>query len=250
MQQYFIENKINVNDTVSLNEEQSHHIKNVLRMKSDTRIRLVDQESNAYYASVFYHGNCVMASVEEKILTTGESRMKITLYMGLIKGEKWDYLIQKACECGVHTIVPVYSSRCVVKVKEEKNDRKLERWNKIAMEACEQCKRTHIVEVCKPIDIKALTKPDGLGIIAYEDADFEGSNLALCLKNNKLNHISIVIGPEGGFATQEVAMITDLGYQCVSLGERILRAETAAIFALNAIVYHFDLLGERYEAIN
>lgn len=250
MQQYFIENKLEVNAEVVFNPEQSHHIKNVLRMKSDTTIRLVDSLSNAYYASIFYRDSCVLAKVKERILKSSESKIQITLYMGLIKGEKWDYLIQKACECGVHTIVPLLTSRCVVKVKTEKNDRKRERWNKIAMEACEQCKRTHMVEVLDPVELKDLKKVDGLGLIAYEDADFHSANLAACLKGNNATHIAIVIGPEGGFSPQEVARITDLGYQCVSLGERILRAETAALFTLNAIVYHFDLLGELYESIN
>ena len=213
-------------------------------MKNETIVRVVDSKAQAFYASILYEDNHPFAKVIEEIKETGESRIKITLYMGLIKGEKWDYLIQKACECGVYSIVPAMSSRSVVKIKEEKNDRKLERWNKIAAEACEQCKRVHQVEVSNPIELKNIQPDDSLKLIAYEDADVHGSNMAKLLINNDKNDISILIGPEGGFSKEEVKHMQSMGYQCISLGTRIFRAETAALFALNAITYHYDLLGE------
>ena len=165
--------------------------------------------------------------------------------MGLIKGDKWDLLIQKACELGVEQIIPFTSSRCVVKNKAEKQDKKLTSWNKIAKEACEQCKRSALVKVHAPIPFAELTKwtqPNALKLIAYEDADLEGQHLAsLLAQHKKPSHVLIVIGAEGGFAKEEVELLRQHDFACVSLGGRILRAETAAFYALSVISFYYEL---------
>lgn len=247
MQQYFLKTRLEMNSKFAFDKEQAHHIKNVLRMKNNDIVRAVDENQQVFYVEIEIENKEVYGKVVEQLVDESESSLEITLVMGMIKGDKWDYLIQKACECGVHKIVPLISKRCVIKAKEEKMDRKLERWNKIALEACEQCKRTHQVEVCEPVTMKKISEIEfDLGIIAYEDADFKASNLADLLKENPdVKKIAILIGPEGGFDADEVAFARSLNYHCVSLGNRILRAETAAIFSLNALVYHYDMLGEK-----
>ncbi len=249
MQQYFVDQSLKIHDTVMFDKEQAHHIHNVLRMKEGNVVRVVDGNETAYFAHIRYENGNVLGIVDEAVNKNSEPNVKVTLAMGLIKGEKWDWLLQKAAECGVWRIIPMTSNRCVVKAKEDKVDKKLERWNKITLEACEQCKRTHRVEVTTPMDLKAITELDAdCKLIAYEDADCKANNLADVFKQNShLRHAIVMIGPEGGFSSEEVALAKQAGFLEISLGCRILRAETAAIFALNAFTYHYDLLGGSHE---
>lgn len=244
MQQYFIKGKCKTNERFAFDDEQAHHIKNVLRMKNGSIVRVVDENEEAYSAEVMIEASGVSGVVCDKLMPS-ESSIKTSLIMGLIKGDKWDYLLQKACECGAYEILPMVSSRCVVKAKEEKADKKLARWNKIAIEACEQCKRTHRAQVLSVTDFKqALTKQADLKLIAYEDADLKACNLADVFDAHPTIHsIAVMIGPEGGFSIDEVEQAEAAGFIRVSLGSSIFRAETAALFALNAISYHYDIRG-------
>ena len=239
MQQYYIEEKANLNETITFNKEQSHHIARVLRMKDDDVVKVVDPYQNAFLVKLK-----VAKEVEgicfEKLETRVETPF-ITLVQGMIKKDKWDFLIKKTCEVGVNEIIPMISSRCIVKItKEDKN--KMDRYNKIALEACEQCKRESLVHVKDPISFKEIIKnKKELNIIAYEDADFKAAPLKSLLQANKdVKSILYVIGPEGGFSKEEVDTLVKEGFYCVSLGERILRAETAAISVVNATRYEFD----------
>lgn len=249
MQQYFVKDSLKMNEMFVFNAEQTHHIKNVLRMKSGSLVRVVDDEEQPYLVEISIYEDQVHGRIIERLNQSG-SRIKTTLIMGLIKGDKWDYLLQKACECGVYEIQPMHSSRCVVKAKEEKADKKLVRWNKIALEACEQCKRTHQAQVLPSADFNELLSMQAdLKLIAYEDADLKSCNLADVFKANKaVQSIAVMIGPEGGFSLEEVQKAEANGFIRVSLGSLIFRAETAALFALSAITYHYDLMGDDYEA--
>lgn len=243
MQQYFIEHEANINDIVELNEEQAHHIKTVMRMKENDVIRIVDSMENAFFAKVIYDGKKVKASLTDISDKKCENPVEIILLMGLIKKDKWDVCIQKACECGVHTIIPFTSIRSVVHPTDT-TDKKVERWNKIAMEACEQCKRNHLVEVMKPMSLKDALKniQADYKIIAYEDANIKGMSLKKILKTYEdPKKIIICIGVEGGFDPKEVQFAIEQGYDCVSLGGRILRAETAAMSMLSQLCYEYEL---------
>lgn len=251
MQQYFVNEKVNVKDQILVSDEQAHHIRHVLRMKENTVIRIVDEDKQVFFAHVKYEGKQVLAVIDEVCEKTSESSLQLTLLMGLIKQDKWDFCIQKCCEVGVYEIQPFISQRSVVKVKEEKNDNKLKRWNKIALEACEQSKRSHQVQVKAPLSFKEVIEMEAdLKLIAYEDADVKGMNLASVLKKEKNIHsVLMMVGCEGGFDPSEVQLALEKGFQCVSLGPRILRAETAAISFINYLTYHYDCLGEAYENV-
>lgn len=241
MQQYFIDSSLSLNQIHHFDTEQAHHIQHVLRMKENTIVRLVDQMEQVFLAHIVYLDQ-VSAQIDEAIESHSESKVAITLYMGLIKGEKWDYLIQKAAELGVSNLVPFTSIRSVVKVKEEKNSNKLKRWNKIALEACEQSKRSHRMLVSEPVSLSNVLANCDLNLVAYEDADRVAHNVATCL-NTPINSIGIVIGSEGGFDVSEIENLVEQGFKCVSLGGRILRAETAAINLVSMITYQYDQLG-------
>lgn len=249
MQQYFLKQTLHLNDVFDFDSEQSHHIKNVLRMKNDDIVRVVDEEEKVFYAKLHVSSK-VSGMAYESIDDQSELNVDVTLIQGMIKGEKWDYLLQKCSELGIKRIVPLISSRCVVKAKEDKLDKKLERWNKITLEACEQCKRSHKVEVCAPVGLKDLDKYiSNLNLVAYEDADVKSCKLSDVLKSNHgFKSITYVIGPEGGFSLAEVEMMEDKGFTRVSLGNRILRAETAALSLLNSIDFYLEMSEENEES--
>ncbi len=243
MQQYFISSITKLGESVLLSLEQSHHILTVLRMKDYDVIRIVDGASNIFLAHIQKVNKQVNAIIYEQLEDHTKLPVQITLVSGMLKGEKWDFLLQKVSELGVHTIVPFSSKRSVVKTKEEKLDKKLTRWNKIALEACEQCKRSTLVQIEEPISFSQIVNfKSQLNIIAYEDADCRSESLGKIIKQNPhITSITFVVGCEGGFDKDEVAYLEKHDFQRVSLGTRILRAETAAMYVVNAVNFYYDM---------
>lgn len=246
MQQYFIEEETSVGQNVQLNKEQAHHITNVMRMREFERIRIVDTQEQMFFAKVQFKEKAVFAQIEETIEDRTRTNVTITLAQGLIKGEKWDYLLQKSAELGVSKLVPFTSSRCVVKTKDEKQDKKLARWNKILLEACEQCKRSTLVELVAPTTLSELSEHRSqLNLLAYEDADVSSERLCdILMSHRNITSVTIVIGCEGGFSKEEVVQLEQSGFLRVSLGARILRAETAALSLVNTTAFFYDMQGE------
>lgn len=238
MQQYFLDTVV---DTVAtFNQEQQHHLVRVLRMHDGEIVKVVDAKSQAYLVELKVETDVVYGVVVEA-LKNQEEVVKITLIQGVIKKDKWDFLIQKASELGVCEIVPMMSSRSVVKLSKQ-DDKKIARYNKIALEACEQAKREHLVKVLPPITFNQIDSyKSEVNIIAYEDANFEASKLKAVLQANpQLTSITVVIGSEGGFSEEEVLLANQKGFSMVSLGKRILRAETAAMAVIQSILFYYE----------
>ncbi len=239
MQQYFLHNQSN-GDTYRFDAEQTHHIKKVLRMKEGSIVKIVDASYNPFLASIYEENGVLFAKVVEA-LQKEDKPLEVQLVQGLIKKDKWDFMIQKCCELGVDTIIPMQSSRSIVKV--EKDDhKKLQRYNKIALESCEQSKRDTLAQVLPTIAFKEIKNyKKQLNIIAYEDHHVSSKPLKeVLLAHPHIQSICIVIGSEGGFATHEVEQLIQEGFICVSLGKRILRAETAAMSVVNICNYHYE----------
>lgn len=247
MQQYFMNTVLSVGETTEMNKEQAHHIERVLRMKQKEVIRLVDIHGNLFLAQVLFQQGKVLAKITEAITDHTKTKVNMLLAQGLIKGEKWDYLLQKSAELGVAEILPFTSSRCVVKTKDDKIDKKLQRWNKILLEACEQCKRSTLVKLHAPCDFHALKEVAAdVKLIAYEDADIASERLCDVLAAHPhAKQVCMVVGSEGGFSLDEVKELEASGFVRVSLGARILRAETAALSLLNSIEFYYDMAGEQ-----
>lgn len=241
MQQYFVKGTCQCDQTIQLDEEQCHHIQHVLRMRTGTQIRVVDETKRVYLAQVACSSTGVSA-VAIKEIPPVHSEVYITLALALIKGERWDFAIQKSCELGVGEIQPLMTSRCVVKIKDDAVNKKQTRWNKIALEACEQCKRTDLVHVKAPCTIQDIAQlPADLKLLAYENADHTTDQLKQIVEAHPYaKHIVCVIGPEGGFAEEEVKTLLAQGFVCTSLGPRILRAETAAISMVNTLCVLYE----------
>ena len=183
----------------------------------------------------------VKCNVIGEAVQKGIPNVKITLYQALLKADKMEYVIQKAVELGVSRIVPFVSKNVVVKLDDNDKTKKVERFNKISREASKQCGRSDVVEV-SAIETFSEVIEDMKGyknsIIAYEN---EISSLKKFLKENrKIDEIAIVIGAEGGFEFSEVNSLTENGCVSVSLGDRVLRAETASLNLISILMYELN----------
>ena len=155
-----------------------------------------------------------------------------------------EQVLQKAAELGCARVIPLQTRYCVARVPKEKAGKKLERWNAISSEACEQSRRLSRMKVCAPITLDDLPQvKSDLNLIAYEHADHRAQRLSFALRQSPFASLSIMIGCEGGFAPEEVALSEQAGFACVSLGPRILRAETAAIAVLAQVGYELESRG-------
>lgn len=230
-------------ENVTVTGEDAHHISNVLRMGKGEQITVCCGDGLDYISEITdISKDKVFAKVIKTKPSGGESNIKITLFQGLPKGEKFDAVIQKSIELGVFEIVPLMLNRCVVRIDEKKKDAKTQRWNKIALSAAKQCGRGIVPQVKFPVKIKEaaeLMKSFDLVIVAYEEEK------EITLKNvlsscGNISNIAVVIGPEGGIEKEELRyLIENAGGKSVTLGERILRTETAPISLISMIMYHF-----------
>lgn len=238
MQQYFAKDKIN--NRFILDDQDLFHIERVMRMKNDDIIYVVYNEI-VYESLVKFVNGKISIECKRETVINNELNCNVTLVYGLPKGDKFEFVVQKATELGVSTIVPYAASRSVSVISKDKEGKKLERWNKIAKEASEQSKRNKCVRVEKVCDEDSiLNYKSKLNLIAYEDVSSEGCNKLFNLLSEKVDSITLVVGPEGGFEQREVDNLINNGFEVISLGKRILRSETAPLFLMSVISYMYE----------
>lgn len=208
-----------------LSDENRHHLLNVVRLSPDEEFEIVS--SGKVYRAIYNDGLKILREVEN----SHETRIPIHIYMALIKQDKFELALEKTTEVGVSSITPVIFKRTVVNIK-GKEDKKLLRWQKILESAAKQSKRDIIPTINNPEKLENIDFKGTL-IVPYECA--EEIYIDDVLKDTKdikdIEEISILIGPEGGFDESEIEFLKTLGCNIVTLGTRILRAETAAIAA-------------------
>jgi len=236
MQRYFVDNK--ENDVFVLSGDDSHHVINVMRMSLNDNVEVV-YDSDVYVASIIDLKIPVKCRIVNKIDSCERSIPKVIIVQALVKEQKMDYILQKACELGVYEIIPVNTSRSVVKI-DKSDSKKIMRWNKILKEASEQSKRNTI-----PILDKVYNFNDLLSLDIKEKYICSTKENKKLLKStlSKINindTIVYVIGPEGGLDPAEEDKLIENGYVPVSLGNNILRTETASLFIMSAINYEFE----------
>ena len=232
MQEYFAINKIN--EKFILSEQDNFHIERVLRMRNGDHI-VVTYDSKKYDCVVNFDKG-VNVNIISELDVSNELECKVTLVYGLPKKDKFEMVVQKSCELGVSFIVPFIAKRSIPVLDDKNTSKKLERWNMIAKEACEQSKRNELVKISEPVKLKdVLNYKSELNLIAYEDLNCVGSSHFYSLLENNPKSITIVVGPEGGFDKSEVDFLNDNGFVSVSLGKRILRSETAPLYMLSVI---------------
>ena len=236
MQRYFVDKKDE--DIFTLSNDDSHHVINVMRMSINDSVEIV-YDNNLYIASIIDLNTPVRCKLIEEVEPINSSIPKVVIVQALVKEQKMDYVLQKACELGVYQIIPVNTSRSVVKI--DKNDsKKIIRWNKILKEASEQSKRCNIPILDKVYDFNDLLKLDFKDKFICSTKENKKLLKSTLSKININDTIVYVIGPEGGFDPSEEDKLIENGYIPVSLGNNILRTETASLFIMSAINYEFE----------
>lgn len=242
MFQFFVEPEQIKAEEVVITGSDVNHIKNVLRMKAGEEVRISDQQGQDFL--------CEIACLEEerailkirKKCEGTEPSVKITLFQGLPKGDKMELVIQKGVELGVSEIVPVAMQNCVVKLDAKKAESKRTRWQAIAESAAKQSKRSLIPKigsVCSFEEAVKYAKTLNVRLFPYEQERGMAHTREVFGKIKKEDSIGIFIGPEGGFSSKEVEMVRD-EMEIISLGNRILRTETAGIAALAMLLYEME----------
>ena len=244
MHRFFVDNCSDIKDNIIIDGSDVNHIKNVLRLRCGEHILVSNGNGMDYECSIVeIDTDTVTAKVLDVFKNAAELPVNITLFQGMPKQDKLELIIQKSVELGVREIVPVITKRSVVKIDEKKAGKKIERYNSIAESAGKQSGRGIIPEVKEFMNFKQAieyAKTLDINIIPYEEA--EGMEYSREVIKDIKNHksLGIFIGPEGGFAKEEVELAMSMGAKCITLGNRILRTETAGLAVLSIIMFEID----------
>lgn len=235
MQRYFAKDK--QGDHIYLNPDDLYHIKTVMRMDAHDKIQVV-YENRVYLCCLENVKTDIQITIEKELPVSTEKMPKVTLLIPLLKEQKMDFILQKATELGVDTIIPIETERSIIKVKEEKIDKKLERWNRICKEASEQSYRIDIPKISPLKKLNELQDLDGLKLICSTVE--EEKNIRFVLNSeSECDRINIAIGPEGGFSIPEEKKWNQAGFLSVSLGKRIMRVETVPLYILSILNFYY-----------
>ena len=239
MFRYFCDDDRISNDKVTVEGGDAKHLKTILRAQPGDRISVVT-ESKEYIAEIIeVNKENIICTLIEEVLTCNETKINITLCQGIPKQTKMETIIQQNVELGVKSFIPLITERTVVKLNDkDREQKKLDRWQKIAKESAKQSKRNIIPEVEPIMTVKELVgklkNEDALILVPYELEDVK--LLKDVLYEPKQNYY-IVIGPEGGFDIKEIEMFQEIGAHIVTLGKRILRTETAGVVTSAIVMY-------------
>lgn len=249
MQRYFISASQVQDDRVTIEGEDVKHISKVMRMTvGDNIICCTEDGKSALCELEEINSDLIKAVPLEWLEEQKKLPVHVTIVQGLPKGDKLETVIQKGTELGADQFIPFKAERSIVKWDEQKSAKKLQRLKKIAKEAAEQSHRTTIPLIEMPYSISSLIKASesyDYKLIAYEEEARAGETAALVQTLHEANvndRIMVVFGPEGGLSDNEVASLIQAGFASCGLGPRILRTETAAMYVLAAVSYHFELM--------
>lgn len=247
MYKFFVENGQIKDEMVTIIGEDVNHIRNVLRLKIEEQVQICNKDtSKSYVARILeLEPNEVRLEILEECVETSESKILLDIFQGLPKQEKMEQIIKQATEIGVSGVIPVKMERCVMKLDDKAELKKIERWQKIAEVASKQSKRDKIPKIHSVISLKnvyeKLLEYD-IVVIAYEEENETTIKQVLQeLNHETMKKVAVLIGPEGGMASHEVDFLRKLpNAKIVTLGKRILRTETAPLVLASVIMYEFD----------
>ncbi len=217
-------------------KEDLHHLLHVFRLEVGDRVRAVDGDYEYICVIQKIIDNKVHLQILEKKEDAFSLSVEIDAAICLIKNDKMDFCIQKLTELGIHSILPTVAKRCVVKLKEKK-----EKWNTIVKETMKQCQGVKATQIQEIIDLKKLPLENyDFILLPYECEEERRLKYVLQNRDPAPKKILYIIGPEGGFEKEEIEYLASKGAEVVSLGKRILRAETAAIVVGGVLVHEFE----------
>lgn len=254
MPKFFInQNQIDDNNIINIIGKDVNHIKNVLRLQLDDDIQIcnLDKAQNYLCKIIQINNENIKCEILKEINSFTEPNIDLTIYQGLPKADKMELIIQKSIELGVKEITPVQMERSIVKLDKKDENKKIDRWQKIAEVASKQCGRDIIPKINNIIDIKNICNiisDYDIVLLAYENEKENSLKIEInkLKETNKNLKIAVIIGPEGGLEVSEVEMLKQSGAKVISLGKRILRTETVAFVLESIIMYELGDLGGNF----
>lgn len=248
MYQFFVEDSQVGKDFITITGADVNHIKNVLRMKPGEDVRISSEGGHDYACRVLeVTDTFVQLTILDDQIESTELANPVFLFQALPKGDRMEYVVQKAVELGVHEIIPVAMKYCVVKLDEKKAQAKVRRWQAIAQSAAKQSKRSRVPVVRPVMDFASAAlyaMECDCRLVPYEnECGMQAAAKALG-SIRRGESISVMIGPEGGFAPEEIEALRDK-MQVISLGRRILRTDTAAAVMLAALMLRIEMMEDQ-----
>lgn len=248
MRRFFVAPEAVQGNTVVFDKELAHHMGNVLRLTAGEQVSVCTGDGAVFLVELEqFTKESVNGTILERLTDQQDTTVQVTLYQGMPKGDKLEFIIQKCTELGVRAIVPVETSRSVVHLDGNKAEKKTERWQKIAQEASQQSKRIQVPQIgpylqWKPF-LQQLQEKDALTIVFWEDEQTQSLKHLLKNVSQQPEKINLIVGPEGGLSEDEILQLRAAGAVSASLGKRILRTETAGLAGISMILYEYNDLG-------
>jgi 16S rRNA (uracil1498-N3)-methyltransferase len=243
MSTFYIKNNQVKGNEIQIIGDDVNHIKNVLRYKKGDIIDICSEDGTIFTGEILLLNDKEITVVITDMNRTIESKLNITLFQALPKSDKMDLIIQKCTELGVNEIVPIITDRVIVKLDKVAEEKKVARWNKIALEASKQCGRQRVPSVNDVHNLKNLiekiSKYD-IVLVAYEGEKNNSLKQVLKSKTSEWKNIAILIGPEGGLSENDLKQLDFNNTTKISLGPRILRTETAGFMMLAILMYELE----------
>lgn len=231
MQRYFVQEKNN--DKFILNDSDIHHIKRVMRCKNNDRIEVVYKET--VFLCNIDDIDSLTLSIIDSYQEDRELNINLTVAVSLVQEQKFDLILQKLTELGVSSIIPVKTERSIIKIDQSKQEKKKLRWETICKEASEQSHRVTVPKIYNIMTLKELlNNKKQLNLICSLNDNTKPLQEYL---TEEVKELLFIIGPEGGFAPKEEEFLIENGFQGTSLGKRVLRVETAAIYVASIVGY-------------
>ena len=236
MQHYFA-----VNEKLELDEKDIHHIINVMRMKKNDRFNII-YNNTIYECNI---ENIKKDNFDYKIIKEKKYDIKnivnISIAIPLLKEQKFDIVLQKATELGVHEIIPIVTERTLIKLNERDFQKKLDRWSRICKEASEQSHRLYIPKISSVKTIDDLIN-NKLELNIFCNVNETSKSIKGIFKdNNNCDKLLVVVGPEGGFTNKEIEKLSNNNFISVTLGDNVLRTETVPLYILSVANYEYNL---------
>lgn len=243
MHRFFIKPEDIYNDEITIEGEDVQHISRVLRLQEGDKIVLCDQSGTDYNVAIAnISKHTIKTTIIDKVPSKGEPSIEVVLYQGIPKSTKMDLIIQKCTEMGITRIVPIFTTRTIVKLESEKDEaKKVSRWTKIAEEAAKQSARGIVPHIDMPMNLEqALKDSKELDIVLIPYELEKNMSVKAALQGKTAKSVGFFIGPEGGFDTLEIDKAKQNDVVPVTLGNRIMRTETAGFAMLTCIMYEYD----------
>ncbi len=247
MHQFFVKDAQVGKDFITITGPDLNHMKNVLRMKPGELVRISSESGHDYQCSILeLTDTFVQLDILDSEVASTELPSRIFLFQALPKGDRMEYIIQKCVELGVYEVIPVSMKYCVVKLDKNKAQAKQKRWQAIAESAAKQSKRSRIPQVHSLMGFQeaaAYARECGCRLVPYENERGMQATMDALQTVRAGQDISVMIGPEGGFAPEEIALLRE-DMQILSLGKRILRTDTAAVTTLSMLMLRLEMMEE------